>query len=199
MEWSRRYIAAVAGQVADLQVTRGGPLLMVQVENEYGIIAAGNIDYMKVLTGIFRENFEVPLFTCDPTTPVWGNPALRVAGLMYGRNGLKDDRALASIVAAVGDFPVYVPEVYTAWFSGWSEKIARRYSIEQDLTWFNYLLDHNASFCIYPEFGGTNYGYLTGCNWYLPVQTSYDYSAPIDEAGRITPRYRAFRELLAGA
>jgi beta-galactosidase len=196
VEWSRRYIAAVAGQVADLQVSRGGPLLMLQVENEYGIIAGGNIDYMKTLTRIFRENFEVPLFTCDPTTPVWGNPALRVPGLMYGRNGLRDDRALASIGPAVGDFPVYVPEVYTAWFSGWGEKIARRYSIEQDLTWLNYLLDHNASFCIYPEFGGTNYGYLTGCNWYLPVQTSYDYSAPIDEAGRITPRYRAFRELL---
>jgi len=193
--WSRRYIAAVAGQIADLQVTRGGPLLMVQVENEYGIIADGNIDYLKSLTQIFRENFEVPLFTCDPTTPVWGNPALRVPGLIYGRNGLKDDRVLAQIGPAVGDFPVYVPEVYTAWFSGWGEKIAKRYPIEASLKWLNYLLDHNASFCIYPEFGGTNYGYLNGCNWYLPVQTSYDYDAPIDEAGRITPRYRAYREL----
>ena len=196
VEWSRRYISAVAGQVADLQVTRGGPLLMVQVENEYGIIANGNIDYMKSLTRIFRECFEVPLFTCDPTTPVWGNPSLRVPGLIYGRNGLKDDRALAQIVPAVGDFPIYVPEVYTAWFSGWGERIAKRYPMEPSLKWLNFLLDRNASFCIYPEFGGTNYGFANGCNWYLPVQTSYDYDAPIDEAGRITPRYRAVRDLL---
>jgi len=196
VEWSRRYIAAVARQVSDLQVTHGGPLLMVQVENEYGIIANGNIDYMKSLAGTFRENFDVPLFTCDPTTPVWGNAALRVPGLMYSRNGLKDERTIAQIAPAVGDFPLYVPEVYTAWFSGWSEKIAKRYPIPQDLTWINFLLDHNASFCLYLEFGGTNYGFSNGCNWYLPVQTSYDYDAPIDEAGRITPRYRAFRDLL---
>jgi len=197
VEWSRRYIAAVAKQISDLQVTHGGPLLMVQVENEYGIIANGNIDYMKSLTKIFRENFDVPLFTCDPTTPVWASANLRVPGLMYGRNGLKDERTIGQIASAVGDNPLYVPEVYTAWFSGWSEKIAKRYPIPQDLTWINFLLDHNASFCLYLEFGGTNYGFSNGCNWYLPVQTSYDYDAPIDEAGRITPRYAAFRELFS--
>jgi len=198
VEWSRKYIEQVARQVADLQVNRGGPLLMVQVENEYGIIAEGNIDYMKSLKTIFlKAGFEVPLFTCDPTTPVWDNPALRVPGLLYGRNGLKDDRMLRQSAAGIGDSPVYVPEVYTAWFSGWGEKIARRYPIPQDLKWLNYLLDHRDSFCLYLEFGGTNYGFSNGCNEYLPVQTSYDYDAPIDEAGRLTERYRVFRELLS--
>jgi beta-galactosidase len=44
-------------------------------------------------------------------------------------------------------------------------------------------------------FGGTNWGYNTGCNVFLPVQTSYDYDAPVDEAGRVTEKYRALRDL----
>ncbi len=198
VDWSRRYIEQVYRQVADLQVTRGGPLIMVQVENEYGIIADGNIDYMASLTKIFRDaGFEVPLFTCDPTTPVWGNASLRVPGLMYCRNGLKDDGRYAQSAVGIGDFPVYVPEVYTAWFSGWGEKIAHRFPLPKGLVWANYLLDHRFSFCLYLAFGGTNYGYSNGCNEYLPVQTSYDYEAPIDEAGRTTEKFRAFRALLS--
>ena len=197
VEWSRRYIEQVYRQVADLQVSQGGPLLMVQVENEYGIVADGNIDYLRTLTQVFRDvGFTVPLFTCDPTTPVWGNASLRVPGLMYCRNGLKDDRGYEQSKAGIGDFPVYVPEVYTAWFSGWGEKIARRYPLPQGLKWANYLLDHQDSFCLYLEFGGTNFGFSNGCNQFLPVQTSYDYEAPIDEAGRTTEKYRAFRALL---
>jgi beta-galactosidase len=198
VEWSRRYIAQVYKQVADLQVTHGGPLLMVQVENEYGIIARGNIDYMRSLTQIFHDvGFDVPLFTCDPTTPVWRDASLRVPGLMYCRNGLKDDRGYAQSAAGIGDNPVYVPEVYTAWFSGWGEKIAHRFPLPQGLKWANYLLDHQYSFCLYLEFGGTNFGFSNGCNMYLPVQTSYDYEAPIDEAGRTTEKYRAFRDLFS--
>jgi beta-galactosidase len=164
VEWSRKYLEQVYSQVGDLQVTKGGPLLMVQVENEYGIIANGNIDYMKSLTQVFKDvGFDVPLFTCDPTTPIWGNAALRVPGLMYGRNGLKTDQAFQQSAAGIGDFPVFVPEVYTAWFSGWGEAIATRNStIPQITSWTNYLLDHNYSFNLYVFFGGTNYGFSNG-------------------------------------
>ena len=197
VEWSRKYLEQVYRQVGDLQVGKGGPLLMVQVENEYGIVAKGNVDYMRSLQKIFRDvGFEVPLFTCDPTTPVWGDASLRVPGLMYCRNGLKDDRGYAQSAAGIGDNPVFVPEVYTAWFSGWGQKIAHRYPLAKGQQWMNYLLDHNDSFNLYLEFGGTTYGFFNGCNEYLPVQTSYDYEAPIDEAGRTTEKFREFRALL---
>ncbi len=199
VEWSRKYLEQVYRQVGDLQVTKGGPLLMVQVENEYGIIIKDNADHMKTLTQIFKDvGFNVPLFTCDPTTAVWRDASLRVPGLMYGRNGLKTDQAFQQSADGIGDFPVFVPEVYTAWFSGWGEPIATRNStIPQITTWATYLLDHNYSFNLYVFFGGTNYGFSNGCNEYLPVQTSYDYSAPIDEAGRTTEKYRALRDLLS--
>ena len=199
LEWSRKYLAQVYKQVGDLQVSRGGPLLMVQVENEYGILNATNNDYMTAMTKVFKEaGFNGPLFTCDPTTHVWSDPALRVPGLMYGRNGLKDDRGYNQSAAAIGDFPVYAPEVYTAWFSGWGDPIAtRNATIPQITNWVTYLLDHSYSFCLYVFFGGSNYGFDNGCNQYLPVQTSYDYNAPVDEAGRTTEKYRALRTLLA--
>ncbi|HWA10810.1 MAG TPA: beta-galactosidase [Opitutaceae bacterium] len=200
VEWSRRYIEQVYKQVGDLQVTKGGPLLMVQLENEYGITRPANNDYIRSLQQIFTAvGFDVQLFTCDPSgTPEWRDPAFRLPGVLHARNGLKNDQMAQQSAEAVGDYPIFVPEVYTAWFSGWGEPIATRNStIPQITSWATYLLDHNYSFCLYVFFGGTNYGFSNGCNEYLPVQTSYDYNAPIDEAGRTTEKYRALRDLLA--
>ena len=197
--WCSNYLAQVYRQVGDLQVSRGGPLLMVQVENEYGITDPKDNTYMVAMTQLFKDvGFTGQLFTCDPSTKVWSNPALRVPGLMYGRNGLDSDKKFQDSAELIGDNPVYVPEIYTAWFSGWGEPIARKNStIPQITNWVTYLLDHNDSFCLYLLFGGSNFGFDNGCNEYLPVQTSYDYNAPVDEAGRTTEKYRALRTLLS--
>ncbi len=198
LEWSRRYIEQVAQQVADLQVSRGGPLLMVQMENEYGMIAGGNYSYLQALQKIFTgAGFEVPLFTCDPFLMPPRTPGSLPAGVLRGRNGLRDDRDYAQTAAANPDAPVFVPELYTAWFSGWGQPIAtRNASVEQAVAWTDYLLGKQASFCYYMFHGGTTFGFFNGANEYLPVQTSYDYSAPVDEAGRTTPKYLALRNLL---
>ncbi|HEY2759890.1 MAG TPA: beta-galactosidase [Pirellulales bacterium] len=199
LEWCRRYIGEVYKQIADLQVTRGGPLLMVQLDNEYGIVAHGNNDYIVALRKIFNEvGFDVPLFTCDPGfTEEWTDAKMRLPDLLIGRNGLKNDRDAAATATANGDLPIYAPEIYTGWFSGWGEKIQRRQPLPKQMEWVNYLLAHHDSFCLYMFFGGTNWGYNTGCNEFLPVQTSYDYDAPIDEAGRTTEKFRALREAYA--
>jgi beta-galactosidase len=198
LDWCRKYLAQVHQQVGDLEVSKGGPLLMVQVENEYGITGPKDNAYMSALTNIFKEvGFDGQLFTCDPTTPIWSNASLRVPGLMYGRNNLNNDQKFQQSAEAIGDFPVFVPEVYTAWFSGWGEPIATKNStIPQITDWVTYLLDHSYSFSLFCFFGGTNYGFDNGCNEYMPVQTSYDYNAPIDEAGRTTEKFRALRTLL---
>jgi beta-galactosidase len=198
VEWSRRYIEQVYRQVGDLQFTKGGPLLMVQMENEYGMVGRGNNDYLHSLQTIFRTvGFDVPLFTCDPFLMPDRNPATALTGILRGRNGLRTDRDYQQTIAVNGDLPPFVPELYTAWFSGWGQPIATRHATTKEVTsWTTDLLDKNVSFCYYMFFGGTNYGFSNGCNEYLPVQTSYDYSAPIDEAGRTTEKYRALRDLL---
>lgn len=196
--WSRRYIEQVFRQVGGFQVTRGGPLLMVQMENEYGMVGRGNNEYLQSLQTIFRDvGFDVPLFTCDPILFPPRDPAQVVPGVLRGRNGLRNERALEQTRNVIGDQPVFVPELYTAWFSGWGQPIATRFSATEDVVaWTSFLLQNDASFCYYMFHGGTTFGFFNGCNEYLPVQTSYDYRAPVDEAGRTTAKYRALRELL---
>ena len=200
LDWCRKYLERVYQQVGDLQVTRGGPVLMVQIENEIGITNPTNNNYMVALAKVFKEaGFDTQLFTCDPTTRIWSDPNLRIPGVMPCRNGLKTDQQVQQSASAIGDYPVYVPEVYTAWFSGWGEPIAKRNASVQSLVeWATYLLDRKFSFCFYMFFGGSNYGFDNGCNENLPVQTSYDYGAPIDEAGRTTEKYQALRKLISG-
>jgi beta-galactosidase len=172
---------------------------MVQVENEYGIISRTDFSYLKAAYQIFKDvGFECQLFTCDPGSTVeWSNPAFRIPGALIGRNGLRTDRDAQATIAANGDFPVYSSETYTGWFSGWGGKIDHRTPIPTQMRLANYFLDHQYSSCLYMFFGGTNWGFYNGCNEYLPVQTSYDYDAPVDEAGRVTDGYRQLRDLYA--
>ena len=126
VEWSRQYIEQVYKQVGDLQVTKGGPLLMVQIENEYGNARPANNDYMVSLHKIFQDvGFDVQMFICDPPgTAEWRNPAFRLPGVMNCLNGLKSDANYNGAADAIGDYPTFVPEVYTAWFSAWGQPIA---------------------------------------------------------------------------
>jgi beta-galactosidase len=200
VEWSKRYIDAVAKQVADLQVTKGGPLLMVQMENEFGMVAgaSGGYAYMNSLHDIFKADFEVPLMVCDPGGGGGGRGGYP-ADVLRGPNGLGANAGTIQQAAnAPGDFPLYTPEIYTAWFSGWGQPIATRNATIQKVTnETSFFLDYNVSWCYYVFFGGTNWGYNTGCNEFLPLQTTYDYNAPIDEAGRTTPKFNALRTILA--
>ena len=198
--WSRRYFEQVARQVADLQVTRGGPLLLLQLENEFGMISRGNVEHLATLRNLAREvGFDIPLFTCDPfLRPPASDAPDPLPGVIRGRNGLRNDRDYEQTVAANRGLPAFVPELYTAWFSGWGQPLATRHTgVQEVVDWTGSLLDKNVSFNYYMFFGGTTFGFFNGANEFLPVQTSYDYSAPIDEAGRTTEKFRALRRLLS--
>jgi beta-galactosidase len=171
---------------------------MVQIENEYENARPANNYYMEALHKIFLDaGFDVPLFICDPFPT---RPGFLMPGVLAEQNGLRGP-ASAALLDGLGDFPVYVPEVYTAWFLGWGAEPSGSYRsrspLAANLGWINILLNNKYSFCLYMFFGGTNYGFYSGCLEFLPLQTSYDYDAPVDEAGRTTEKYRAMRELLA--
>lgn len=201
LEWSRRYIRQVHAQVGDLQVTRGGPLLMVQMDNEHGMISGGNDSYMVELHKIFTgAGFDTQLFTCDPGR---GMRSGSLQGVLRGHNGYKGGGRSGGpqqpgSETPAEQFPIFVPELYTNWFTGWSMPLATRYaSINEVVNWTSNLIEEKASFNYYMFHGGTTFGFYNGCNEYLPVHTSYDYSAPIDEAGRTTEKYRALRKLIS--
>ena len=118
-----RYMQQVYKQVADLQVSKGGPLLMVQIDNEYGItdpqLGPKNNDYLVALNKIFKDvGFETQLFVCNPThAPEWTDPNYRIPGVMICRNGLSTDAMFKQSADAIGDYlGICAPEVYPAWF-----------------------------------------------------------------------------------
>ncbi len=192
------YVLKLGEVLRDLQVHRGGPVLMVQVENEYG--SYGNDrDYLMALKGFWdKAGIEVPLYTADGATPYMleaGNLPGAAIGLDPGTN----ESHFAEASRLERGVPIFCSELYPGWLTHWGEEWARvkTEDLLPDLRW---LLDHGKSFSFYMFHGGTNFGFMAGANFgdtYQPDVTSYDYDAPLDEAGRPTPKYFAIRDLLA--
>jgi len=192
------YVLKIAGVIRDLQVHRGGPVIMVQVENEYG--SYGNDrDYMLALKGFWdKAGIEVPLYTADGATPRMLE-AGTLPGAAIGLDPGTNERHFAEAARLERGVPVFCSELYPGWLTHWGEGWARVRTEDflPDLRW---LLDQGKSFSLYVFHGGTNFGFTAGANHgdrYQPDVTSYDYDAPLDEAGRPTPKYWAVRELLA--
>ena len=194
LEASRRYLQAIGRQLAPLQVTRGGPIIMVQVENEYG--SYGNDkQYMGLLAGYLKEaGFEVPLFTCDGPKELKNDSREDLFCVVnFGSNPEKNFQTLRTIRAKG---PLMCGEYYPGWFDSWGSKhhTGPTAKVVSELGW---MLEHNASFSIYMVHGGTSFGFSAGANSppFSPEATSYDYDAPITEAGWASPKYFALREL----
>lgn len=190
----RQYLRAVGGQLASLQATRGGPIIMVQVENEYG--SYGNDrDYIGVLRDYLKEaGFEVPLFTCDGPSQLKNDTRPDLFCVVnFGGDPEGNFKALRAIRA---QGPLMCGEYYPGWFDSWGKAHHTGDSahIVSEIGW---MLEHNASFSIYMVHGGTSFGFTAGANCppFAPQVTSYDYDAPISEAGWDTPKFHALREL----
>jgi beta-galactosidase len=201
MQAAERYIQALAQEVKELQVTKGGPILMVQIENEYG--SYGNDrTYMNRLKNVWLKNgIEVPFYTADGPTPYMleaGSLPEAAIGLDSGTN----DKNFEQAKKVNPNVPSFCSELYPGWLTHWGEKWQRpdTASLIREVKW---LMDHKKSFNFYVIHGGTNFGYWAGANAFSPTQyqpdvTSYDYDAPVNEMGQATPKYFALQKLLAG-
>jgi beta-galactosidase len=196
MNYCRLYMKALHDQLGDLQVTHGGPILMIQIENELSSINKYLADLKQMFVDV---GFDTQLYTCDHSGGVW-NTIQGLPNILRGVNGLPNEMKFeqSTRVSQAQGYPVYSPEVYTAWFSVWGGPLndGRTVSIARQLQDTQWLLTRHLSFCFYLFDGGTNFGFSNGAKGYQPVQTTYDYSAPVDELGRVTPKYRALRDLL---
>ena len=190
---AKRFLARLGQELAPLQVTRGGPILMVQVENEYGSFGK-DANYMGELAKAMREaGFEVQLFACNGPG-LTGNG--RIDGVFdvvnFGSNP-------AGSFAALRKFrktgPLMNGEYYPAWFDTWGEghHLKQAEKVCEEIGW---MLEHRASFSIYMAHGGTTFGWWAGGNTpYKPQTSSYDYDAPISESGEATAKFHRLRAL----
>ncbi|OBT72992.1 hypothetical protein VF21_07869 [Pseudogymnoascus sp. 05NY08] len=205
------WLSEVPGMV-DLLVTNGGPILMAQVENEYGSYGSDKI-YLKALRDIYRDAFpSIPLYTTDG-----GSKDFIINGQIPGVLPETDGSVQSGFAArdkyvtdptSLGpqiDGEYYITQGVEVWGSNRThlsaEKSPEKIKVfQEDLGW---VLANNASFNIYMFHGGTNWGFRNGANRQnakselVPQLTSYDHATALDESGRTTDIYHALRETIA--
>ena len=195
MEASTNYLREVARQFGPLQITHGGPILMVQVENEYGSYG-DDTEYMGDLRqAMIDAGFDVPLFACNPPYDITkGQRADLFPAVNFGADPANGFKALRRIHPTG---PMMNGEFYPGWFDTWGSP-HHLGKTPQYLADLEYMLTNDASFSIYLAHGGTIFGLWSGADRpFKPDTSSYDYDAPISEAGWPTPKFFQTRELFA--
>ncbi|XP_056891132.1 beta-galactosidase isoform X3 [Takifugu flavidus] len=178
----------------------GGPIITVQVENEYGSYFACDYNYLRHLAKLFRSHLgnEVVLFTTDGA----GTGYLK-CGAMQGLYATVDFGPGSNVTAAFEAQrhaeprgPLVNSEFYTGWLDHWGSphSVVPSIAVTKSL---NEMLAVGANVNMYMFIGGTNFGYWNGANApYSPQPTSYDYDAPLTEAGDLTDKYFAIRNVI---
>jgi beta-galactosidase len=200
MAATQRYITELAKQVTALQCGNGGPILMVQIENEYG--SYGNDkNYLAALrTAWLKNGIKIPFYTADGPT-AYMLEAGHIKGTAIGLDSGGSDADFAQASKSDPDVPAFSSETYPGWLTHWGEKWQRPDTVDLKRE-VEYLLKNKRSVNFYVIHGGTNFGFTAGANAFSPTQyqpdiTSYDYDAPINERGQATAKYFTLRNLIA--
>ncbi len=208
LKCTKTYIERLYQEVGSLQCTKGGPIIMVQCENEFGSYVAQRKDIpleehrsynAKIKKQLADAGFDVPLFTSDGS---WLFEGGSTPGALPTANGESDVENLKKVVNEYhdGKGPYMVAEFYPGWLMHWAEPFPQISASEIAKETENFL-KNDVSFNYYMVHGGTNFGFTSGANYdkkrdIQPDMTSYDYDAPISEAGWVTPKYDTLRTVI---
>lgn len=189
----------VANQVNALTIQKGGPIIMVQVENEYGSYGE-NKTYVSQIRDIVRQHFgeDITLFQCDWASNFTLNGLDDLVWTMNFGTGSNIDQQFARLKELRPDSPLMCSEFWSGWFDKWGANHETRPAADM-IAGIDEMLSKGISFSLYMTHGGTNWGHWAGANspGFAPDVTSYDYDAPISESGQTTPKYWELRKTLA--
>ncbi|PVE91512.1 beta-galactosidase family protein [Microbacterium sp. TPD7012] len=193
------YLRRVYEIVAPRQIDRGGPVVLVQIENEYGAYGSDKA-YLEALVTVTRDaGITVPLTTVDqPVDRMLDDGSLPELH-KTGSFGSRSAERLATLRKHQPTGPLMCSEFWDGWFDWWGG-VHHTTDVATAAADLDELLAAGASVNIYMFHGGTNFGLTNGANdkgRYLPLVTSYDYDAPLDEAGDPTEKFFAFRDVIA--
>ena len=201
MQPVRRWLDRLGEELAPLHRRAGGPIVAVQLENEYGAFGSDKA-YLRELRGALVDSGfgDLPAYTIDQPDDVERGSLEGVAAAVTFAPGDAGSQFEQLRVLRPAQRPV-CGEYWAGWFDHWGEPRAQLDAAlqEADLQW---MLANGVSVNIYMLHGGTNFALWNGANAfdphpYQPTVTSYDYQAAIDESGRVTPKYLRFREIVA--
>lgn len=182
-----------------MQITKGGPIILMQIENEYGYYGS-DTQYMEAIRNLMLDNgAEVPLITSDGP---WGD-ALRCGSLKgalpTANFGSKADEQLAVLSKYTDGGPLMCTEFWLGWFDHWGCGRYNTTSAEDNAASLDQLLA-KGNVNIYMFIGGTNFGFMNGSNYsdtLTPDVTSYDYDALLTEDGQLTHKYELLRQVVS--
>ena len=188
----------VGKQLSPLTIEHGGPIIMVQVENEYGSYDT-NKPYMSEVRDILRASgFDnTVLFQCDWSNNFEQNALPDLMWTMNFGTNAKVREQFKRVKQLRPDYPLMCSEYWSGWFDGWGSAHQTRPS-DAMVNGIKDMLNDSISFSLYMTHGGTSFAWWAGANnkGYAPDCTSYDYDAPINEQGAATEKYYKLRTLL---
>ena len=199
MERVKIFMNEVGRQLAPLQITNGGNIIMVQVENEFGSYGTDK-PYIAAIRDIVKEAgfTDVPLFQCDWSSNFTNNALDDLLWTVNFGTGANIDQQFEKLQQLRPETPLMCSEFWSGWFDHWGRKHETRPAKDM-VDGMRDMLDRNISFSLYMTHGGTTFGHWGGANnpAYSAMCSSYDYDAPISEAGWTTDKYYLLRDMLS--
>lgn len=198
MERVKLFERKVGEQLASLTIQNGGPIIMVQVENEYGSYGE-NKAYVSAIRDIVRQSGfdKVTLFQCDWASNFEKNGLDDLVWTMNFGTGADIDQQFRRLGELRPNAPQMCSEFWSGWFDKWGARHETR-SAKAMVEGIDEMLSKGISFSLYMTHGGTSFGHWAGANspGFAPDVTSYDYDAPINEYGQATPKYWELRRTM---
>ncbi|AXI84466.1 beta-galactosidase [Xylella taiwanensis] len=202
LDASERYLDALGREIGPLLNGNGGPIIAVQVENEYGSYGDDHA-YLQAMRGMFiKSGFGRALLFTSDGAEMLGNGTLpdMLAAVNVAPGEAKD--ALEKLARFHPGQPQMVGEYWAGWFDQWGKPHART-DAKQQAKEIEWILRQGHSMNLYMFTGGTSFGFMNGANFqgapsdhYSPQTTSYDYDAVLDEGGRPMPKFAMFRDVI---
>lgn len=192
------YYRVLLPRLTKWQCTKGGPVILMQVENEYGYYANDTTYLEEIKRMMVEGGVEVPLVTSDGPFAESLNAGKLVGTLATGNFGSRTEERFAVLEKYTDGGPLMCTEFWVGWFDHWGNGGHMKGNLEESVKDLDKMLELG-HVNIYMFHGGTNFGFMNGSNYYdelTPDVTSYDYDAVLTEDGQITEKYRRYREVI---
>ena len=202
MQPAQQWLMRLGKELSGLQIDKGGPIIAVQVENEYGSFGKDHVYMEDMHQAILKAGFTgALLYTADGDMQIPNGSLPELPAVVnFGTGGAKENFEQLRKTRPTG--PLMSGEYWAGWFDHWGEAHQKTDAAKQaeEIDW---ILRKGYSMSLYMFHGGTSFGWMNGANQgkegFHPDTTSYDYDASLDESGRPTPKYYKLRDTIAAA